>query len=134
MHMLTIAPRVVGMSLCLALCGLCAVGCTRVADGYCRAAGACDIGLDGVGESDDSVAVCIEREEGALRSLRRNDEPECLDAADKYEAYLVCAGASYAKDADGCVAIGEACAQELVDANNANPLTTGRNTCTEFQE
>jgi hypothetical protein len=109
------------------------VGCSRVSDGYCRAANACD-GEDGVGESDDSIAVCIEQQDGFLQSLRKNDEQECLATADNYEAFLTCVAADYAENKDGCSAITEACAQELRDFNRSNPLTTGRDTCTEFQE
>jgi hypothetical protein len=123
------ALEMVRLCLFVLLCG-----CSRVPDGYCRAANNCDDPADGVGESDDSIAVCIELEEGFLRSLRKNDEQECLAAADAYEAYLVCAATDFDANQDGCSAIGEACANERRDFNRGNPLTTGRDTCTEFQE
>jgi len=70
---------------------------------YCQAAGECDeeiriipiigefVPVDGVGNSDDSVAVCQAEVDGYLSALRANSEDVCQELADAHEAFMLCA-------------------------------------------
>lgn len=82
--------------------------CSPVA-GYCEAAAECDdrealfLGLDPVGESNDSVNVCIAQSEGTLRTLRANEEEGCQEEADALLAYYACVADTYRADpGDAC--------------------------------
>lgn len=62
---------------------------------YCNAAAECDesffgIPVDGVGSSDDSIAVCEEDINVTLSSLRQNSEEDCHALADAYEVWFLC--------------------------------------------
>lgn len=77
--------------------------CSPIA-GYCQAAAECDdfeaILLDPVGESNDSVNVCIAATEGSQRALRANEEEGCYEEANLREAYFACVADVFAKDRD----------------------------------
>ena len=89
--------------LLLALTAL--AGCST-ARGYCAAAGECDSetaaaffgGYDSVGSSNDSVEVCVAQEDGYLRALRANEEPDCSEAAAAWDAYMGCVSQVFAED------------------------------------
>lgn len=71
-------------------------GCRSPARGFCDAAAACNEAgavYDVVGESDDSVDVCVAQVQGTLDTLRANAEPVCAKAADKYQGFLSCVAA-----------------------------------------
>jgi hypothetical protein len=75
--------------------------------GFCEAAAECDDReaglLDFVGESNDSVNVCIANEEGTLRVLRANEEEGCQEEADARLAYFACVADAYRADpGDAC--------------------------------
>jgi hypothetical protein len=70
---------------------------------YCRVAAECDeefmiipiigedIPVDGVGNSDDSEAVCNVEVNGYISALRANSEEVCEELALAYEAFMACA-------------------------------------------
>ena len=73
-------------------------GCTsQKSQAFCQIAGEeCDeeifgIPVDGVGNSDDSVAVCAKQVDTYLASLRANQEEVCQDLAAAYEEFMDCA-------------------------------------------
>lgn len=78
--------------------------------GYCEAAAECDdreaglpFGRDFVGESNDSVNVCVANEEGFIRTLRANEEDGCQQEADARLAYFACVADTYRADpGDAC--------------------------------
>lgn len=75
--------------------------------GYCEAAAECDdfeaVLLDPVGESNDSVNVCVAQTEGSQRALRANEEPGCFEEADARDAYFACVADTFARDeSDAC--------------------------------
>lgn len=100
-------------------------GCSN-ARGFCAAAGECDDdvaslflgGNDSVGSSDDSIEVCVAQQDGWLRALRANEEPECAEAAVAWDAYMACVGGVFAQEG-----VDEAC-----DAL-ANPLVVNNHPC-----
>jgi hypothetical protein len=74
---------------------------------YCEAAAECDDLearlLDPVGESNDSVNVCVADQEGAVRVLRANEEEGCQEQADALLAYYACVADAYVQDpGDAC--------------------------------
>lgn len=81
--------------------------------GYCEASAECDdreagppFGRDFVGESNDSVGVCIADEEGTIRVLRANEEDGCQEEADARLAYFACVADTYGGDpGDACDAL-----------------------------
>jgi hypothetical protein len=93
------------------------VGCSAVA-GYCAAAAECDdleaFLFDPVGESNDSDAVCVADNEGALRALRANEEDGCFEEAAATEKYFACVADAFARDE------GDACDGFLFD-DDRNP-------------
>jgi hypothetical protein len=77
--------------------------------GYCEAAAECDdreaqfLGLDPVGESNDSVNVCVAQSEGVIRTLRANEEEGCQEEADALLAYYACVADTFRADPrDAC--------------------------------
>ncbi len=98
---------------------------------FCQAQSDCDafaaqfpLGLDQVGESDDSVGVCIADNDGFLRELRANEESQCQDWADAWEAYMACVAQEYGGDPDkACDPLlrgsDNPCHSELRDVDNA---------------
>lgn len=70
---------------------------------YCNVAAECDeefriipiigeeVPVDGVGNSDDSVAVCNAEVNGYISALRANSEEVCEELALAYEAFMACA-------------------------------------------
>ena len=83
--------------MALVICSL-AVGCSSTAQQYCETAGECDetipffgYPVDGVGNSSDSVDVCVQQQEAYLNTLRANSEEICQDAARAYEEFMQCA-------------------------------------------
>lgn len=100
-------------------------GCSR-AGGFCAAAGECDAeiasvflgGNDSVGASDDSINVCVAQQDGFVRGLRANEEPECGEMAAAWEAYMDCVARVFANEG-----VDEAC-----DAL-ANPLIVDNHPC-----
>lgn len=93
--------RALAAGLPLALVVL--VGCSN-ARGFCAAAGECDAevaalgGFDSVGSSDDSIEVCVASQDGYLRALRANEEPECAEAAAAWDTYMACVATVYANE------------------------------------
>ena len=74
------------------------IGCSSTSQQYCEVAGECDetipffgYPVDGVGNSSDSVDVCVQQQEAYLNTLRANSEEICHDAALAYEAFMLCA-------------------------------------------
>ena len=100
-------------------------GCSN-ARGFCAAAGECDEeiaslflgGNDSVGSSNDSVEVCVAQQDGYLRSLRANEEAECSEAAEAWDAYMGCVATVFGQEG-----VDEAC-----DAL-ANPLVVDNHPC-----
>ena len=97
------------------------VGCSP-ARGFCEAHADCEreflFGIiipDQSGNEPDSVDVCVANNEGALRSLRANEEPVCHKVADSYEIYMACIGNAFAKDNDGCNVLEDDCEDEFDD-------------------
>ena len=115
--------RPLAAGLLLALLTL--TGCSN-ARGFCTAAGECDNeiagfffgGNDSVGSSDDTIEVCVAQQDGYLRALRANEEPECSEAAAAWDAYMACVATVFANEG-----VDEAC-----DAL-ANPLAVDNHPC-----
>jgi len=81
-------------------------GCSATGT-YCQAQADCDdfgaafpLGLDVVGESDDSISVCVADTDGLISELRANEESQCQDVADKLQIYIACAADTYSKNQD----------------------------------
>lgn len=114
-------PLAAGLLLALAALA----GCSN-ARGFCAAAGECDDevaslflgGNDSVGSSDDSIEVCVAQQDGYLRSLRANEEPECSEAAAAWDAYMACVATVFANEGtdEACEAL-------------ANPLVVDNHPC-----
>lgn len=78
-------------------------GCGGLAASYCQTASECDeevplipffgpdVPVDGVGNSDDSVGVCMAEVDGYVSALRANSEDVCEELAAAYEAFMECA-------------------------------------------
>jgi hypothetical protein len=130
----------------IVLIGVCAVtpACFSPARGFCAAAAECDedsvsipFGFDAVGESDDSIEVCVQDNEGFVRALRANEEPECLDAANAWDRYMACVSQQFAEGED-CdpfrnPALGEnPCDAELDDF--ADALNEANGDCSSGEE
>ena len=87
-----------------------AVGACDPVPTYCNAMADCDnfeaqfpLGLDQVGQDNDSVNVCVADNQGLLRQLRANEEKICAQQADHYQIYMACAADAYSKDpSDDC--------------------------------
>jgi hypothetical protein len=75
-----------------------------------------------VGESDDSVYVCEVEQQGALDTLRANEEPACSEAADARETYFACVRDKYA-EGEECAGLRKLkdneCADEAETADDA---------------
>ncbi len=107
-------------SLLVLTCGaLWLAACSTSGQSYCQLAAECDedlpffgIPIDGVGNSDDSVAVCAADTDGYLGSLRQNQEQVCHDLANAYDAWIACIAA---EDADCDAWYDDECERERED-------------------
>jgi hypothetical protein len=99
--------RVTVLSL---LCAAAALSGCSVTNGFCAAAADCSkfevqfpLGLDEVGDDDDSQDVCVAQEQGFLDELRANQETACHELADSWEKFMACAADAYGQDTgDAC--------------------------------
>ncbi|MCP4503093.1 MAG: hypothetical protein GY822_24415 [Deltaproteobacteria bacterium] len=85
-----VRPMLLGL---VAIAALTAAACTSSGQQYCEVAGECDdgfIGLDPVGSSEDSVAVCASDQQTTLDVLNANSEAECQEIAELLTAYHEC--------------------------------------------
>lgn len=115
--------------LSLSVAALAVAGCSP-ARGYCAAQAECDseqarfVGVDRVGEDNDSEDVCVAEQEGTLRALRANEEDVCHEQADALETYMACVAQTFAEDEkDACDALvfgnSNPCEDELRDLIDA---------------
>lgn len=120
-------------------------GCSPIR-GYCAAAADCSdfeaILLDPVGESNDSIEVCVVNSEGLLRALRANEEDGCFQEAAATELYFACVADTFAKDekdaCDGFVFDDQRnpCFSELDDVIDlrSDNSDNGNNNCSSREE
>lgn len=69
-------------------------GCPSLPEAYCQTMADCDDAdgiFDSVGESSDSVGVCVVNQQTNLDALRANEEDVCVELALATEAYMACA-------------------------------------------
>lgn len=116
--------------------------------GFCEAAGECDdrdaqifpLGVDFVGESNDSINVCVAESEGRIRTLRANEEDGCQEEADAQLAYYACVADTYRADpGDACDALvndpdRNPCAGELDDYFDALSDNIASGDCSQNEE